>query len=151
MDRNALQRGVDLIQMSSILTTASMKTLLLQGTLVMFPATKENPFLSSEAGPTRKAVHNTVTLMDSLAFEHMDMRLESIGKPHPKTCQWLFTTEEHRMWRESETSYNGFLWIEKNIGAGNSTLMKCASHHDEEEFAGLRISFFFSPWGEGLQ
>lgn len=100
-----------------------------------------------------KDAENAAELMEALAFEQMDARLETISKAHAKTCQWLFATEEYRTWRDPDAlhAHHGFFWIKGKPGAGKSTLMKCAKKFAESEHDDLVISFFFNARGEELE
>lgn len=92
-------------------------------------------------------------LLDSLAFDQIDSRHDTIEKAYGKTCKWLSTTPEYLNWLEPNKihEHHGFLWIKGNPGAGKSTLMKFAFHHTREATKSNLISFFFNARGDGLE
>jgi hypothetical protein len=83
---------------------------------------------SGVAGPVEMGPQTATSLMEALAFDQMDTRLQTISTAHAKTCQWLFAREEYKTWRDPGALHvhNGFFWIKGKPGAGKSTLMKSA-------------------------
>jgi ankyrin repeat protein len=108
---------------------------------------------SGVAGPVEMGPQTVTNLMEALAFDQMDTRLQTISTAHSKTCQWLFAREEYKTWRDPRALrvHNGFFWIKGKPGAGKSTLMKSALRYGEKAHEGVRISFFFNARGEELQ
>jgi ankyrin repeat protein len=108
---------------------------------------------SGVAGPVEMGPQTATSLMEALAFDQMDTRLQTISTAHAKTCQWLFAREEYKTWRDPGALHvhNGFFWIKGKPGAGKSTLMKSALRYGEEAHGDVRISFFFNARGDELQ
>lgn len=92
-------------------------------------------------------------MLESLQFERIDSRFDSIEKAYGTTCQWLLTTSEYLNWLSPNmmVSHHGFLWIKGKPGAGKSTLMKFAVRNAEEELRGTITSFFFNARGVDLE
>lgn len=93
-------------------------------------------------------------LLESLAFDQIDSRHDSIEKAYGKTCEWLSRTSEYIDWFESPdklVEHHGFLWIRGHPGAGKSTLMKSALHKAQKTKRGTFISFFFNARGDELE
>src|SRR6266700_7742302 len=67
-------------------------------------------------------------LLDSLAFDQIDMRQITIKNAHAKTCKWLLKNPEYLDWLNATKldEHHGFLWIKGKPGAGKSILMKFA-------------------------
>ncbi|KAJ6783074.1 hypothetical protein PWT90_06074 [Aphanocladium album] len=92
-------------------------------------------------------------LLESLAFEQIDSRHNTIEKAYGKTCAWLLTAPEYLDWLEPSKSHehHGFLWIKGNPGAGKSTLMKFALQNSQKTLRSNYISFFFNARGDELE
>lgn len=93
-------------------------------------------------------------LLESLAFDQIDSRHESIEKAYGKTCEWLSRTPEYIDWFESPdklVEHHGLLWIKGHPGAGKSTLMKSALRKAQKTKRGSFISFFFNARGGELE
>jgi ankyrin repeat protein len=108
---------------------------------------------SGVLGPVEMGLQTATSLMDALAFDQMDTRLQTISTAHAKTCQWLFAREEYKTWRDPGALrvHNGFFWIKGKPGAGKSTLMKSALRYGEKAHGDVSISFFFNARGDELQ
>jgi ankyrin repeat protein len=108
---------------------------------------------SGVAGPAEMGPQTVTNLMEALAFDQMDTRLQTISTAHAKTCQWLFARGEYKTWRDPRALrvHNGFFWIKGKPGAGKSTLMKSALRYGEKAHEDVMISFFFNARGEELQ
>lgn len=92
--------------------------------------------------------------LDSLAFPHIHASLQSIKKPHDRTCMWLLEQPEYRNWLDPDKllDHHGFLWIKGKPGVGKSTVMKYALAHARDEMTDATvISFFFNARGETLE
>lgn len=92
-------------------------------------------------------------LLESLDFDQIDSRHDTIHKAYGKTCVWLSETSEYLDWLEPDKlhEHHGFLWIKGHPGAGKSTLMKSALHSAQETEAGDFISYFFNARGDELE
>ncbi|KAM0345444.1 hypothetical protein ACHAPU_006371 [Fusarium lateritium] len=96
----------------------------------------------------------TRRLLDSLRFDQMNSRQETIKPAHIDTCKWLLTTREYRDWLYSSNTkeHRGILWIKGKPGTGKSCLMKFAVGDAlvrvKEQVV---ISFFFNRRGEELE
>ncbi|ETS77174.1 hypothetical protein PFICI_11048 [Pestalotiopsis fici W106-1] len=98
------------------------------------------------------------TLLDSLEFEQIDARHQSIRKEHVNTCRWFLSTEQYRQWEErwGSPQRENFLWIRGKPGAGKSTLMKfllgqIKNRNRRKKSPGILISFFFNARGGELE
>ena len=94
-------------------------------------------------------------LLESLAFEQMDLRHSNIKKADPTTCQWLLRHVAYEAWIDHTKifQHRGFLWIAGKPGAGKSTIMKyvlgyAIKNKAENE---IIISFFFNARGHDLE
>ncbi|KAJ6789702.1 hypothetical protein PWT90_00566 [Aphanocladium album] len=97
-------------------------------------------------------------LLDSLMFEQIDSRYETIKREHRKTCQWLLKTNQYLTWLDTAKSddHHGVLWIFGNPGAGKSTLMKflfksVTNSRSKKTTSRGVISFFFNARGDALE
>ncbi|KAJ3496979.1 hypothetical protein NLG97_g2256 [Lecanicillium saksenae] len=92
-------------------------------------------------------------LLESLAFDQIDSRLETIEKAYGETCKWLSKTPEYLDWLDPNKGlqHHGFLWIKGHPGSGKSTLMKSAMDSTRKTQKGTYISFFFNARGEKLE
>lgn len=95
----------------------------------------------------------TQTLLQSLTFDQLDSRHDTIKRAYPKTCKWLSRTPEYLAWLDPNSldKHHGFLWIKGNPGAGKSTLMKFALQIAQKSEQGSCISFFFHARGDNLE
>ncbi|KAI1178902.1 hypothetical protein F4777DRAFT_586415 [Nemania sp. FL0916] len=112
---------------------------------------------TNQSPSTRTKVGNYEELLDSLRFDQMDDRHESIKKAHAKTCAWFLETEEYRNWGKDgdEEHRHNFLWIKGKPGAGKSTLMKFLLEQLREQMpladTQVLLSFFFNARGHDLE
>ncbi|KAJ3494398.1 hypothetical protein NLG97_g4106 [Lecanicillium saksenae] len=96
-------------------------------------------------------------LLDSLMFDQIDSRYETIKRAHAKTCQWLLKTREYLDWLDQGKAqdHHGILWILGNPGAGKSTLMKFLFEKARKTVKSKGnkkvISFFFNARGDDLE
>ncbi|KAI5460503.1 Pfs, NB-ARC and ankyrin domain protein [Mariannaea sp. PMI_226] len=93
-------------------------------------------------------------LVQSLRFEQMDVRQETIKNAHAKTCKWLLQTSQYLDWLCAEKlgEHLGFLWIKGKPGTGKSTLMKFALAHARRNMKDkIIVSFFFNARGDDLE
>lgn len=101
------------------------------------------------------SITNKRMLLESLGFQQMDSRRDTIQRAHPETCQWLLETSEYIDWLDPNKlrEHCGFFWIKGKPGAGKSTLMKFNINHAhaQENTKGAIISFFFNARGEDLE
>lgn len=106
-------------------------------------STEQNPLTDEQ----RKA------LLDSLSFDDMKSRFESIEHAYKETCQWLAATPEYLDWWEPQKfhKHHGFLWIKGHPGTGKSTIMKVALEGISKLNSIQCISFFFHARGTDLQ
>ncbi|KAI9150018.1 Trans-aconitate decarboxylase 1 [Paramyrothecium foliicola] len=101
--------------------------------------------------------HQKQILLDSLRFDQIDARHDTIKKAHGKTCSWLLRRPEYLDWSDDEKlkEHHGFLWIKGKPGAGKSTLMKYilnAALKKKKKMNGeMVISFFFNARGDDLE
>ena len=108
------------------------------------------PALGRETDDTQTAER----LLEALNFDEREDRLDTIGKAHEETCQWLFQRDEYKTWRDPDKwhIHHGFFWIKGTPGSGKSTLMKCAYNRGSEEFTDdVILCFFFNARGVKLQ
>ncbi len=93
------------------------------------------------------------TLLQSLAFDQIDDRHNTIEIALADTCQWLLETASFRDWLDPEMldEHHGFLWIKGKPGAGKSTLMKFALQNSQEAKRSNIIFFFFNARGDDLE
>lgn len=94
------------------------------------------------------------TLLDSLRFDQIDARHNTIKKEHEKTCRWLLKNSKYLEWLDDTklVEHHGFLWIKGKPGAGKSTLMKFAFTNARRTLKdSIIISFFFNARGEELE
>ncbi|KAJ4148226.1 hypothetical protein LMH87_002706 [Akanthomyces muscarius] len=122
---------------------------------------------SRVAGPDMQASHSFTadadigtltkeeeeTLLQSLAFDQIDDRHNTIGIALTDTCQWLLETSSFRDWLDPGMldEHHGFLWIKGKPGAGKSTLMKFALQNSQEAKRSNIIFFFFNARGDDLE
>lgn len=89
-----------------------------------------------------------MSLQSALGFPEMSLRLSSVARAQPKTCEWILETLEFRRWRNPayRSLHHGILWIRGKPGAGKSTIMKFLTkrHQEAIKVLGKPISFFFS-------
>lgn len=93
-------------------------------------------------------------LLESLRFDQIDARHDTIKSAHRKTCQWLLNKSEYLDWLNPRkfTEHYGFLWIKGKPGAGKSTLMKYIVNHAQKKKPKYNIiSFFLNARGEDLE
>ncbi|KAH8893361.1 hypothetical protein GQ53DRAFT_684995, partial [Thozetella sp. PMI_491] len=93
-------------------------------------------------------------LLDSLRFEQIDARHDTIKNAHAKTCKWLLKKSEYLDWLDPSKlgEHHGFLWIKGKPGAGKSTLMKFALVDARKRMRHKTIiSFFFNARGDYLE
>ncbi|KAL8337949.1 hypothetical protein RB598_006709 [Gaeumannomyces tritici] len=92
--------------------------------------------------------------IQSLCFPNIDARQQDIASAHPGTCDWLFRTNEFRIWqtRTDLPGNQGVLWIKGKPGAGKSTLMKHTWGHCKQAFEKYtRAAYFFNARGVDLE
>lgn len=92
--------------------------------------------------------------MDSLEFQEIHSRQETIDEAHGKTCEWLLHHQGYKNWLslKNPTEDCG-LWINGKPGAGKSTLIKYAfanAKNDADPDTTV-ISFFFNARGVDLE
>ncbi|KAK4197426.1 hypothetical protein QBC40DRAFT_207094 [Triangularia verruculosa] len=100
--------------------------------------------------------HSIDTLLNSLRFDQIDSRQESIKMAHKNTCNWIVKKREYKDWLDKSKSetHHGFLWMKGNPGSGKSTLMKSTlrsfqrSKNNKETAV---IYFFFNARGADLE
>ncbi|KAF2106820.1 hypothetical protein BDV96DRAFT_590510 [Lophiotrema nucula] len=82
-------------------------------------------------------VQNQQAVLESLTFESMKEREETIKTAHANTLDWLFKDPDTLFvdWLEN---HNGIYWVKGKAGSGKSTLMKYVSAHDST-MASLQI------------
>ncbi|WAO96059.1 Hypothetical protein NCS54_01372000 [Fusarium falciforme] len=96
-------------------------------------------------------------LLDSLRFDQIDARHDTIKKAHDKTCKWLLEKSEYLDWLDPGklVEHHGFLWIKGKPGAGKSTLMKFVLGDARRKKGKMKhniiISFFFNGRGDDLE
>ncbi|KAF4466642.1 Pfs NB-ARC and Ankyrin domain [Fusarium albosuccineum] len=93
-------------------------------------------------------------LLESLRFDQIDSRHETIKKAHAKTCKWLLQKSEYLDWLDPSKldNHHGFLWIKGKPGAGKSTLMKFALNNARTRMKNrIVIAFFFNARGDILE
>lgn len=106
-----------------------------------------------------KRVGRQQQILNSLCFNSIKFRHDSIEGPHADTFQWVFKSSESNFmtWLESQ---NGIYWVRGKAGSGKSTLMKYLSNDDRTKkvlkvWAGqnrlFTASFFFWNAGNPMQ
>ncbi|KAH6984491.1 hypothetical protein BKA56DRAFT_581078 [Ilyonectria sp. MPI-CAGE-AT-0026] len=94
------------------------------------------------------------SFMDSLEFNEIDSRQETIDEVHESTCKWLLDHQGYKDWLslENATEDRG-LWINGKPGAGKSTLIKYAfaNAKNDADSDTTVISFFFNARGVDLE
>ncbi|KAJ9299454.1 hypothetical protein DTO271G3_3076 [Paecilomyces variotii] len=101
-----------------------------------------------------KSVEERSSYMDSLRFEQMQSRQETIKNAHVRTCQWLLDRSEYKDWLDFDKFYDhkGFLWIKGKPATGKSTIMKFAYTQTVKKMRDkIIISFFFNARGEEME
>jgi nucleoside phosphorylase len=94
------------------------------------------------------------SFLDSLRFDQIDARHETIKMAYTKTCKWLLSRSEYQDWLDHKklSDHHGLLWIKGKPGAGKSTIMKFAFANAKKTIIDATIiSFFFNARGEGLE
>jgi ankyrin repeat protein len=93
-------------------------------------------------------------LLESLSFNYMHTRWNTIEKAHGDTCDWFFQLKAYSEWLDPRPNREGerFLWIKGKPGAGKSTIMK----HIHRQFLHYRrehvvLAFFFNARGTVLE
>ncbi|KAH8889895.1 hypothetical protein GQ53DRAFT_651324, partial [Thozetella sp. PMI_491] len=110
--------------------------------------TQEKPSLSKEE---KRA------LLDSLRFDQIDTRHDTIKNAHVGACEWLLEKSEYLDWLDPSMlgEHHGFLWIKGKPGAGKSTLMKFVLGDARRKKGKMKhktiISFFFNARGDDLE
>uniref|UniRef100_A0A8H7K8A9 Nucleoside phosphorylase domain-containing protein n=1 Tax=Bionectria ochroleuca TaxID=29856 RepID=A0A8H7K8A9_BIOOC len=102
-------------------------------------------------------------LLESLRFDQMDSRRETIRNAYGPTCRWFLNHPDYLAWLDPKQlpDHNGFLWVSGKPGAGKSTIMKFTFAHMAEENRSkitpqhrpdsCFASFFFNARGESLE
>ncbi|KAJ9331895.1 hypothetical protein DTO027B5_6298 [Paecilomyces variotii] len=104
--------------------------------------------------PQTKSVEERSSYMDSLRFEQMQSRQETIKNAHVRTCQWLLDRSEYNDWLDFDKfdDHRGFLWIKGKPATGKSTIMKFAYTQTVKKMRDkIIISFFFNARGEEME
>ncbi|KAL3593178.1 hypothetical protein FPOAC2_07472 [Fusarium poae] len=105
-----------------------------------------------ENNPERLTPSMLAAFIESLGFEGMHYRQESISPPSDNTLQWLFENPVYGSWRTSPNPSDRLLFIKGNPGSGKSVLMKEAVRDmqstSNEKFASA--SFFVNARGRPL-
>lgn len=94
------------------------------------------------------------SFVQSLGFEQMEFRRQTIDQAYADTCRWVFEKGPYLRWQDRalRASHHGFLWIKGKPGSGKSTMMKCILEHLQHETPKLAaISFFFNARGSSLE
>ncbi|CAH0028940.1 unnamed protein product [Clonostachys rhizophaga] len=106
---------------------------------------------------------NRKRLLESLHFDQMDSRRETIRNAYGSTCRWFLNHPSYLAWLDPKQlpNHNGFLWVSGKPGAGKSTIMKFTfSHMVEENHRKIKphyhpdscfASFFFNTRGDRLE
>lgn len=93
-------------------------------------------------------------LVENLAFDQIDARLSDLRPPKPKTCAWIFDTQEYKDWK-NETKlqdHHGFFWIKGKPGTGKSIMMKFLFMNTKKTILNATVvSFFLNARGERLE
>ncbi|KAJ9219632.1 hypothetical protein DTO271D3_6675 [Paecilomyces variotii] len=101
-----------------------------------------------------KSVEERSSYMNSLRFEQMQARQETIKNAHVRTCQWLLDRSEYKDWLDFDKfdDHKGFLWIKGKPATGKSTIMKFAYTQTVKKMRDkIIISFFFNARGEEME
>lgn len=116
------------------------------------------PFPDEQEPPEATSLdHQSIqTLLDSLRFEQIDSRQESIRVAHKNTCVWITKTREYKDWLDINKmeDHHGFLWMRGKAGSGKSTLIKSTlrSFQNSKSSKGTTvIHFFFNARGAELE
>lgn len=87
------------------------------------------------------------TLVQSLQFSRMGVRLLNIDEALLDTCQWFLHHHKFAEWtnNDSTSNHRGFLWIKGNPGSGKSTIMKLVFETAKRQWRDeIVISYFFN-------
>ncbi|RKU48069.1 hypothetical protein DL546_008242 [Coniochaeta pulveracea] len=93
-------------------------------------------------------------LLDSLHFDQIHNRLQSVKAAYAATCRWFIRHPAYLDWQDPQkaSEHDGFLWLKGKQGAGKSTLMKFAlASHRKSHGGGNIASFFFNARGAELE
>ncbi|KAK2600180.1 hypothetical protein QQS21_005051 [Conoideocrella luteorostrata] len=94
-------------------------------------------------------------LLDTIGFEQMKFRYETIRPAYAKTCKWLLNCSKYLEWLKANDHvlHHRLLWINGKPGAGKSTLMKFAYTQAEQQLGSTvtLLYFFFHARGDLLE
>jgi ankyrin repeat protein len=118
--------------------------------------TEDQINIPSKKDPKRPALseEQKQDLLESLKFDQIDDRKNTIKRAHIKTCKWLLKSTDYLDWLDISkmNEHHGFLWIKGKAGAGKSTLMKFALERAPKGVTmNLVLSFFFNARGSTLE
>ncbi|OJJ30425.1 hypothetical protein ASPWEDRAFT_142843, partial [Aspergillus wentii DTO 134E9] len=136
-------------------TAAAYAKELLQ--LVLLPEEVNFPSTALEESTTLKELIPKRRLwVNSLRFDQIQTRKDTIRLAHAGTCKWLQEHQIYQHWLDASKlpEHHGFLWIKGKPGTGKSTIMKYAFEHTQKNFSindTVIISFFFNARGGGLE
>ncbi|KAK0748783.1 hypothetical protein B0T21DRAFT_303588, partial [Apiosordaria backusii] len=116
------------------------------------------PSLDEQATPKATSLtdQSIQTLLDSLRFDQIDSRQESIRMAHKNTCNWITKTRKYKDWLDINKmqTHHGFLWMRGKAGSGKSTLMKStlrSFQRSKSNSSTTVIYFFFNARGTYLE
>ncbi|KAI0972460.1 hypothetical protein F4678DRAFT_61165 [Xylaria arbuscula] len=114
-----------------------------------FRAEKDFIINFNQRPSTDTTIDHRKAMLDSLRFDQMDARQQSIKNAHFHTCAWFLNTREYIEWTQS---HHSFLWIKGKPGAGKSTMMKyLLARLGKTNDQGILLSFFFNARGHELE
>jgi hypothetical protein len=94
-------------------------------------------------------------LLDTLRYQQINTRHETIKAAHRKTCKWFVEQPDFMAWRDASqrTEHHGFLWITGKPGAGKSTIMKYIFENEKKKRnkSHATLSFFFNRRGDAIE
>lgn len=94
-------------------------------------------------------------LIESLIFDHIETRDNTIKRAVEHIRDWLLTSPKYQRWLDfnSFSKPHGLLWFKGKPGVGKSTLMKFACAHARKTMkrAYYSIAVFFNARGSTLE
>jgi ankyrin repeat protein/nucleoside phosphorylase len=117
------------------------------------------PFAAAAAAACAKEILSFVpavrqSYLNSLMFDQLEDRHDTIKAAHDSTCKWLLSRCEYQDWLDAckLSEHHGFFWIKGKPATGKSTIMKFAYACAKENMRDvIVISFFFNARGEELE
>jgi len=116
------------------------------GTRKRAPSTEDGEVTHTQKTQSPSEEEMLTTLLESLEFDGMQLRLQTISPAHTETCRWIFRTPQYLRWQDDAHRHknHGLLWIKGHPGSGKSTLMKHVLRVASQNAAAeIIVRFFF--------